>query len=939
MKNIVLSFVLALALVSCGSSTREYVSVRPSLDLSGEWVTPLGAVHLPGTMDEARLAPRNLDTLVTANLTRIYPYRGKMMYSKEIQIPKLMEGKRLTLEMERTKPSVLWIDGDSIGYISCLESPHIYDVTGKLSSEKHTLKISVDNADTSVPQGIQGSHAWTDATQTNWNGIVGKFRIEAMNSTYIKKVSVFPLLSKHAARIHLVMNTDAPATGKISVEGHAWNTTEKSVVKKKTFGVEMLQKGEYAFDFTVDIGKKPCLWSEFSPALYKLNVTYRDKNGCDNRIVDFGMRDFSVKGTQFSVNGLTTFLRGTHDGCVFPLTGYAPMNLNEWTRYFKILKEYGFNHVRCHSWTIPDAAFEAADRAGMYLQVELPYWGSMDEKNVRLNEFLMAEGERILETYGNHPSFTQLALGNELSGDVKVMRKFVEHFRSLDSRHLYAFGSNNWLGTEGYQQGEDYYVTCRVGRDTDSLYTTHVRSSFSFADAYKGGIINGCYPNTEHTYSGATKPCPIPVISHESGQFQIYPDYSEISKYKGVLYPYNLEIFRKRLEKNGLSAQAEAFHRATGAFVSQCYKEDFEMCLRTPGFGGYQFLDLKDYPGQGSALVGLLDAFMDPKKGAMDGEHFRRFNSAVVPMAEFPTYCLENTQTLKARIVICNYSEHSIENKPLQILLTDNEKTIYEKKSVVSIPQGVLRNVETLQVPLTEITKPAHVQLTLNYDGHQNDYELWVYPPANPADDGVKETTVWNEEIQKEVEDGATVLYIPEHKDIEKISVDGLFTPDYWNYAMFKGISENLKREVSPGTLSLLVDPTHPLFKEFPTEIHSNWQWWSICRFSRPMILNALPKDYFPLIQIIDNVERNHKLGILFEFCMGKGKLMICTCNLNSIQDKPEGRQFKKAILDYMQSKDFFPLRQIDKETWKALFAEQMEKDNIKGVKNITSYE
>ena len=939
MRNILLSFLLVGCLVSCGTSTPEYVSVRQSLDLSGTWHTKLGDVHLPGTMDEAKLTPRNLDTMVTANLTRLYPYAGVMTYNKTIVVPQSMNGKHLILKMERTKPSTLWIDGDSIGRFSHLESPHIYDVTGKLTPGKHLFTIQVDNGDNSVPKGVQGSHAWTDATQTNWNGILGEFRIEAQTSTYIKNVSVYPLVNKHSARVRVIIKTNSHASGKISMEAYAWNTNHKSVLKKKIYSIEMPEKGEYSFEYTLDMGKHPCLWSEFSPALYRLNVAYQDKNGKDNRIVDFGMRNFSVKDTQFTINGLTTFLRGTHDGCVFPLTGYAPMGLDEWTRYFKIIKNYGFNHVRCHSWTMPEAAFEAADKAGVYIQVELPYWGAMDEKNDTLNQFLKIEGERILENYGNHPSFTQLVLGNELNGDVNLMRKFVNYFRSLDDRHLYAFGSNNWLGMEGYQPGEDYFVTCRVGRDTDSLYTTHVRSSFSFADAYKGGLINGCYPNTEHTYFYAIKPSPVPVISHESGQFQIYPDYAEIAKYKGILYPYNLEIFRNRLKKNGLSDQASLFHQATGAFASLCYKEDFEMCLRTPGFGGFQFLDLKDYPGQGSALVGLLDAFMDPKKGTIDSEHFRCFNSPVVPMAEFPTYCWENRQTMNMKIVISNYSEHPIENKPLDVTLTDGEKIIYKRSISASVPQGRIQEIEAIQIPLAEIKKPTQVNLILNYDGHRNEYELWVYPSIRQVNDGIKEITVWNDSVQKEVENGATVLYIPDHKNIEKASVGGLFTPDYWNYAMFKGISENLKREVSPGTLSLLVNPKHPLFKEFPTEIHSNWQWWSICRSSRPLILNILPKTYRPLIQVIDNIERNYKLGILFEFSMGKGKIMVCTCNLNSIQNKPEGRQFKKAIVDYMQSKEFNPTFQMNRNLMNTLFTGQVEKESIKGVKNITSYE
>ena len=142
-------------------------------------------------------------------------------------------------------------------------------------------------------------------------------------------------------------------------------------------------------------------------------------------------------------------------------------------------------------------------------------------------------------------------------------------------------------------------------------------------------------------------------------------------------------------------------------------------------------------------------------------------------------------------------------------------------------------------------------------------------------------------------------------------TVGGLFQTDYWNYLMFKQICESNGKPVSPGTLGILTDPAHPLFREFPTEEHTDWQWFPVLKASRPMILDAL-RGYRPIVQVIDNVERNHRLGLVFEFAVGKGKLLVCCSDLESTLEYPEGRQFYKAVLDYMRSDDFQPSVELD---------------------------
>ena len=125
--------------------------------------------------------------------------------------------------------------------------------------------------------------------------------------------------------------------------------------------------------------------------------------------------------------------------------------------------------------------------------------------------------------------------------------------------------------------------------------------------------INAKPPETVSDYTESISKFDVPVISHEIGQWCVYPNFNEMKKYTGVLKPRNFEIFRETLEENQMLDQANDFLVASGKLQTLCYKEDIESALRTPGFGGFQLLDLHDFPGQGTALIGVLDPFWEEK--------------------------------------------------------------------------------------------------------------------------------------------------------------------------------------------------------------------------------------------------------------------------------------------------------------------------------------
>ena len=605
-----------------------------------------------------------------------------------------------------------------------------------------------------------------------------------------------------------------------------------------------------------------------------------------------------------------------------------------WLEYFRTCQDYGINHVRFHSWCPPEAAFAAADDLGIYLQPELPFWGDFNAKDSVLMQFLHKEGVNIMREYSHHPSFAMFALGNELWGSIEEMARFVDDFRQLAPHVLFTFGSNYYLGYQGVKPGMDYFTTCRVGGEAWGTYDTHTRGSFSFADAKTGGMLNTEYPNTQMTLKAGCSKSSVPVISHETGQFQIYPDFDEIKKYTGVLYPYNMEVFRTRLAAAGMLDQAKDFHRASGLWALELYKADIELDLRTEGMDGFQLLDLQDYPGQGSAYVGILDAFMDPKP-LCTVRQWREWCNDVVPLALMPSYTFVSGQKQEIEVKIANYSGKSLQGKHLTWIIGNMEGDLPITDGEGLLDLGKI----TFETPVLHTGCDMMLSLFIDSTEYHNTYKVWVYPQEVKLNkEGIVITHQMTDIIAQQLEAGAKVLWMPDSTQLKGKTVDGLFQTDYWNYRMFKTICENNNKLVSPGTLGILTNPKHPLFGDFPTDEHTNWQWFPVIQQSHPLILDNLPHSYRPIVQVIDNIERNHRLGLVCEFAVGKGKLLICMSDLECAQEYLEGRQFYHSVLRYMQSDDFQPKVQMKWSDLLKVLSDHVQESKLKELNNISQY-
>jgi hypothetical protein len=837
-------------------------------------------------------------------------YKGPAWYQREFDLPGKWEDKEVFLNLERCHwESMVYINGQSAGSQNSLASQHRYNITTYLQAGLNTISVRMDNR-VIIPVGVN-SHSVSDHTQSNWNGITGRIGLEASSQVLIDDVQVYPDIHDRTAKVSvsIINHSGGKFEGQLEIQAEGFNTgtahrTRKIVQDISIDGVESMQ------ELDLDMGDRMQLWSEFDPALYTLKVILKDrqKSPVDQETVDFGMREFTTEGTHFQLNGRPIFLRGTTECCIFPLTGYPPSDLDSWEYLIKRCQEHGLNHMRFHSWCPPEAAFEAADKLGFYYQVECSSWANQTTaigEGYPVDSFIYEEGDRILKAYGNHPSFCMMAYGNEPAGknQSEYLGELLNYWKAKDRRRVYTSAAGWPLIPEN-----DYHNAPgpRIQQWGEGLRS----------------IINAEAPQTMYDFNDIISPYDIPYISHEIGQWCVYPNFEEISKYAGVLKAKNLEIFQETLNENNMGDLADDFLLASGKLQTLCYKADIEAALRTPGFAGFQMLQLHDFPGQGSALVGVLDAFFC-SKGYVTPEEFRSFCNQTVPLARMEKRIFKNDETFQADIEIAHFGAIPLENVNIACQVINSAKEILAKES---FPLNVIQldnNVEagSFSYPLGKLSQAEKLTLLVSIENspYSNSWDFWVYPAEvlpNPGE-AIHITSTLNAEAAKILDEGGSVLFLPYGSVIEGkgAEVEIGFSSIFWNTAWTRG--------QAPHTLGILCDPAHPFFESFPTEYHSNWQWWDPVSHSQAMILDEFPASLKPLIQPIDDWFENRRLALAFEAKAGNGKLMVCSIDMeNDMEERPVTNQLQYSLIEYMKSDSFNPEIAVEISDIKALTGE-----------------
>jgi hypothetical protein len=832
-------------------------------------------------------------------------YTGMAWYQKKIKIPGSWNGKNIRLFLERCHwETHVWVDKHDAGIENPLGTPHMYDLTAWLTPGIHILTICVDNRIKDINVGIN-SHSISDHTQSNWNGIVGKMELEARSPVFISNVSVYPELKDNQAKVIITVQntTENVVLSKISLTGNALRN-EIEGIGGLMFD-QVTKPGTNEIEVTCPMGDHPKLWNEFEPNLYRMNIEMSDGDGNkDNREVTFGMREFRTNGTQFTVNGRPAFLRGTLECAIFPKTGYPPTDTASWMRIFRIARAHGLNHMRFHSWCPPEAAFMAADYTGFYLHIECSSWansGASIGDGKPLDKFLYDESNRMILAYGNHPSFCMMLYGNEPAGanQDKWLTEFVTYWKNMDPRRLYSSGA-------GWPQ---LPVT-----DFNSTPDPRIQG---WGEGLKS-IINARPPGTDFDWTDRITDHSKPTVSHEIGQWCVYPDFREIKQYTGVLKARNFEIFQESLQQQHMEQYADSFLLASGKLQALCYKADIEAALRTKGFGGFQLLDLHDFPGQGTALVGVLNPFWN-EKGYISPAEYSKFCNSTVPLIRLSHMIFNSGETLKATAEIAHFGPHDLTGViPAWKITNAKGQVVFSGKlPEMNIPTGQLLKLGEISQPLGNIKDPEMLTLTLEIGKFNNQWDIWVFPSKLPE---IKQDILVTQKLDARamevLKNDGKVLLTPARGSLKAEKGGDIavgFSSIFWNTAWTSG--------QAPHTLGILCNPVHPALAAFPTEYHSNWQWWDAMSHSNAIILSDFPADLKPIVRIIDDWFTNRPLAMIFEANTGKGKIIVCGVDLLTDADKrPEARQLMYNLKSYMAGKDFNPTVNIGVEKIQELF-------------------
>ncbi|MBV5349381.1 beta-galactosidase, partial [bacterium] len=816
-------------------------------------------------------------------------YKGAAWYQKEVTIPEDWNGQFVGLFLERCHwESRLWIDNKEVGMQNSLGTPHKYDLSAVLTPGKHRLTLCIDNRVKDFDPGVN-SHSISDHTQSNWNGAVGQLYLEARPMVKIQNIQVYPDVQNKKIVVKVKVQN---LTGKATSAKLNMAVIENSQKESANFE---LKEGENDLEMSLEMGADMKLWNEFHPNIYSLKASLKDQTSgqTDVSMTTFGMREFKTKGKQILINDQPTFLRGTLECAIFPKTGYPATDLAEWLRIFNVAHAHGLNHMRFHSWCPPEAAFDAADQTGFYLHVEASSWANQSTTlgdGKPFDKYLYEESERMIEEYGNHPSFCMFVYGNEPGGpnQHQFLTEFVNFWKSKDSRRIYTSGAG-WpnLPVNDYLSDSNPRIQ-GWGQELKS-------------------VINGEAPRTNYDWSAYNSKFPQPIVSHEIGQWCVYPNFKEIAKYDGVLKARNFELFQETLKDHGMEQLADSFLLASGKLQALCYKADIEAALRTKDFGGFQLLDLHDFPGQGTALVGVLDPFWG-EKGYISPAEYNRFCNSTVALARLKKLIFTNNETFEAAVEVAHYGDGAIAASTPEWKVTDKTGKLIQsgKFAQTDIPLGNGFKLGDVSFPLSAITTPEKLVLEVSVNEKSNSWDFWVYPAVKEAISGEENIRVVQKldaQTAQFLKNGGSVLLNLKKGTLSKEMGGNIkigFSSIFWNTAWTGG--------QAPHTLGVLVNPNHPALSAFPTEYYSNYQWWDAMSHSGAINLTSFPTELKPIVRVIDDWVTNRPLALVFEGKLGKGKILISGIDLTTDLDKrPEAQQLLFSLKKYALSEKFNP--------------------------------
>ena len=912
---------------------------KPAMDLSGNWFVRLEdgrafSARLPGTLDENRIGDPDRPEkqwgggtgAITTRFTRKYTYTGAAEFSRTAELPDITPGKRIILTAERSRELSLRVNGKEAESIvpGTLSTPYMFE-SSAWKKGKNEITLTADNSYRDWPKdAILMSSAATDETQTNWNGVLGRITLEEKPAVFLAGIHL-GADGEGTARLQAYLSLPAGTRRETKVK-----LSLRCAALEKAFTAETVFTEGGMQTFTAEgipLRKDLRKWETEDPYRYAFTAAAEaelpDGNGCRDTIR--GKAGFRTVGgdreQRLCLNGRRIFLRGEANCAVYAETGYAPMSVRAWKSILGRYRAYGVNTLRFHSHCPPEAAFEAADETGMLMQPELSQWDP--EKALESDEsirYYRTEMQQILRQLGNHPSFVTLSLGNELScGETgeKRMAELVLEAKKLLPDRLYIRGSNAFLGHKGCDRESDFYTAQRCGEYRLRAIGAGMDNDHPDRKLIPHGYLNNSLPSSRTDFrdgmAAVRRQCDKPVFSFEVGQYEVLPDFRELKMFRGVTVPENYRIIRRKAKAKGLLPIWEKMVEASGELALICYREEAEAAMRTPEMSGLSLLGIQDFPGQGTAIVGMMNAHLRPKPYPFaQPERFRDFFRDTLPLIRIEKYTWSRGEKMEAEIQGFNCGTADLKGTLVcQVRSAEGQVLCRQEKGNYRAKAGTSEIGARFTFTLPEADRPEAATVEAYLEGQEdvfrNTLRIWIYPERDFIPEGdILCRERLDEDTLRALEGGAKVLLEPKSEEAALPgSMRGQFSTDFWSVGTFPQ---------QEGGMGLLIDEEHPVFRGFPTSFHTDYQWWRMAG-QRAMRLPDEKDAGGIIVRQMDSCLRLDTFAMLLEARVGKGRLMISSMGLKELAPAPEAVALRNAMIRYMQSEEFRPKAEMAPET------------------------
>jgi len=664
---------------------------------------------------------------------------------------------------------------------------------------------------------------------------------------------------------------------------HVEATSRIPVLWQVCDGKTVLLEGNAEGDFTFDcVGLS--LWSPESPKLYSLRLCH--SGACLER--SFGLRRLTVDGLGLRLNGTPYYLRGVCEHCYYPITVHPSNDVRYYRNVIRKFKELGFNFIRFHTHIPPEAYLQAADELGMLIQVESPNYTSLREYG------------QIVRFCRRHTSAVIYCCGNELEMDEPFIDYLSQCAQLVHSQTDALFSPMSALrGVEYFWQADK-----KDDKIVDVPFRRHpVRQQIlgTFSDLYNS------YTLARTSYRSLTADEALvdswsvlynkPRLSHETCIQGTYTDLSLARRYEGTAIG-RTEMFsslEKALQAKGLLEKAPLFFANSCQWQRRLRKHCFEATRLCKTLAGFDFLGPIDTHWHTFGYdVGMMNEFYEMKPGESIRD-VRMYNTATVLLTDLGTNMVFIAGTdLRVSILVSHFGQADLTDAALTLRLTLDGKLLSRQCCRIAAANGAVSRIQDFHCKMPQVSAPGSMKLYATLEQGdlwtENEWELYLFPEA-------------------ETDPGELVIDPP---DVQALcdALDAGRDVLVLDAAPFAGLPTSFQISLAgrtEGNLATVI-ADHPAMAGFPHEGFCGWQFRHLLEGGKAVTFaDGIPFD--PIIEVASSPKNPVRQGILFEFRVGRGRLLVCGFHL--ADNDPAACWLKARLMAYAQSAQFSPVHEL----------------------------